>query len=59
MRKFSRVTLRLRALQLGISIEQMDFVTCGQVLDFTAEAHNDKQQWPVKGSGAMLRQMFM
>lgn len=59
VRNMNRVIFRLRALQMGLSLDDLDCVTCGQLLDLMTEAHNDKQQWPVKGDGAMLRKMFM
>ena len=40
-------------------MEELDFVTVGRVLDLCIEQHNDHEKWPVKGDGAMLRQMFM
>lgn len=49
----------LRCKQLGFSIDELDYFTVGRIMDFYIEAHNDKQQWPVKGDGAMLRNMFM
>lgn len=59
VRPINRVVLRLHGLQLGLSIEDMDLLTVGQLLDLFNEMHNDRQEWPIKGDGSMLRQMFM
>ena len=59
MRPFTQHLFFLRCKQLGFSMEELDFVTVGRVLDLCIEQHNDHEKWPVKGDGAMLRQMFM
>jgi hypothetical protein len=44
---------------MGLTLDDLDALTVGQLMDLITETHNDKQQWPIKGTGAMLRQMFM
>ena len=40
-------------------MNELDCFTVGRIIDLLIEQHNDAQQWPVKGDGAMLRQHFM
>lgn len=49
----------MRCKQLGFTLEELDFFTVGRVIDLLIEQHNDGQQWPIMGNGAMLRQHFM
>lgn len=37
----------LRAVQIGISIADLDLLTIGDVLDMFTEAQNDSYQYPV------------
>lgn len=49
----------LRAFQAGIDLDALDMLTVGNVLDIQTEKSNDSYKYPVKGNGAMLRNLFM
>lgn len=36
----------LRAVQLGVGIQDMDMLTVGDVLDMCTEARNDSEEYP-------------
>lgn len=40
----------LRAVQLGISIHDMDLLTIGLILDMHTESINDNEQYPDKAT---------
>ena len=49
----------LRCKQLGLTMEELDYFTVGRIFDLLIEQHNDRENWPIKGNGAMMRQNFM
>lgn len=49
----------LRAFEVGIDLDALDMLTVGNVLDIYTEKANDSYKYPIKGDGAMLRQLFM
>ena len=40
----------LRGLQIGLSLDDMDALTWGQLMDIIVEQSNDSYKYPVKGT---------
>lgn len=40
-------------------MDELDYFTVGRIFDLLIEQHNDRENWPIIGDGAMLRQNFM
>lgn len=48
----------LRAIQLGLSITDMDQLTTGDVMDMIIESSNDSYQYPFKANQDDIDRMF-
>ena len=42
--------LILRAKQVGLSLDEIDSLTWGQVMDVIIESANDNYEYPIKGT---------
>jgi len=50
--------LTLRALQIGLRLEDLDLLTLGEILDLIVERSNDEYQYPEKGTTESIDRMF-
>lgn len=50
--------LLLRAVQLGVSLRDLEFLTIGMLNDMYVEAENDKLEWPVMATQEDIDRML-
>jgi hypothetical protein len=48
----------LRALQIGLRLEDLDLLTLGELLDLIIERSNDDYNYPTKGTTEDIDKMF-
>ena len=50
--------LVLRALQVGFSMDEMDSLTWGQLMDVIVESANDNYKYPLKGTAEDYKKLM-
>lgn len=53
-REFNTAVFTLRVLQVGLTINDLNFFEMGEVLDLITEFNNDKEKYPYKATQADL-----
>lgn len=48
----------LRALQLGIKFEELDYFTVGEIYDLITESGNDREEWDRKATQEDIKALF-
>lgn len=48
----------LRAKDVGLSIDEIDMITTGMVMDVVIEKGNDSEKYPKKGSASTFAAQF-
>lgn len=57
-REFTVGLYLLRAKDVGLSIDEMDQLTTGMVMDVVIERGNDNEKYPKKGSASTFKAQF-
>lgn len=50
VREFTTALLTLRALQIGLRIDELDDLNVGELMDLITESANDNYEYPLKAS---------
>lgn len=54
----STALILLRAKQLNIGFEELEYLTVGDVIDMLTEQGNDSYKWPYKATQADIDKLF-
>ena len=50
--------IRLRAKQVGFTLDEIDSLTWGQLMDVIVESANDNYKYPVKGTSEDYKKLM-
>lgn len=57
-RQFNTAVFILRAIQIGLRIDDLYIFTFGEVMDLVTEAGNDREQYDYKATEQDIRRLF-